>query len=1016
MLWCLPVVGLAVSAYFLFIADDSLQDRLDKTSSPIGAVAGIASLVAAVLIANSQRTMSEDSAGLTLAWDLHKLWAREADTREVRNPWPIRVRWAPTSRLIAVNGLSADSPDDDVTEVADKFLALPHRQLVVLGAPGSGKSVLVLLFILDLLEKYPDEPVPVLLSIESWNPTIEDVVEFVTRRLREDHPMLRKRSSRTDLADTLVTAGRVLPVLDGLDEMPADHRAPALRRLHALTAARRPFVLTSRAVEYEQAVESSGAGLTLAEVVELKPVGPAEAADYLRQSIPTSRWKPVLDALTTPGPLTEAFSSPLAISVARIAYRDGGDPSELLALRDKSAVVDRLMRAFVATTFQDRPKARQWLGNLAYMLYRTGTRDLTWRLFAPDGRGIWIDGAREVASTILTWIGIAVMFSSMALDAPRWVGECVVSSVLGGAVGLQIVWSAPHRRPSREGLARGTAEAVAVWGAVAGLATLIALLAGAPGASALRYSITFSFGVFWIALAVQCGHILLRLIGQMVMAVHRKLPLRLNRFLRLAHSRGVLRSTGETWQFRHALLQDHLAREVRMRELGRSGNDTELLVAMLATQDFEALRARADAGCSVAGARYAAVLAANGRYDELVRRARHNAAARTRLSRILRDRGEVDELARWSEPEVVIARAEILAAQGETDTAKALLQPLSEIVMKALVLPRFAVAARLLLAELRAAEGDLEGALALLSSLPSGTVMPYADLLAATGRYGDLWKENDRAERAAYLLGLYVPEVDPRTKLYPNGAKFPASRVARVAYRHYAQHLVTTGNIAALKSWAKSGDSAAKQVLAAWQRGQGRFDRLRASADKGDHFAVEELWHHGPPTSAPEKKAKAFEGNTAAAKLYAKGLTDERDVTELLLVLTEKVYSTNEQGMRDIADIMARFDRVDGLRARADAGDHYAATLLVDLLTSAGRDIEAEEFLLERFAAGDSGSSDRLVDFLAARHDRAGLRTLVKTGDDHAALHLALLGDPDDVAWVTTIGARERRPFWSLLE
>lgn len=1000
--WCLAAAGLAVAAYFLFFADAGLQDQLDKTSSPIGAVAGIASFVAAILIARSQQSVSEDSARLALARKLHKTWTREAEGREVRNPWPIRVRLAPTSRFVAAKSPQADFLAGEVTEVAVKYLALPHRQLVVLGAPGAGKSVLVLLLVLDLLERHQDEPVPVPLSIESWNPATEDVAEFVTRRLREDHPALRKRSGETDLAEVLVTAGHVLPVLDGLDEMPADRRAPALRRLHALTSARRPFVLTSRASEYEHAVESSGAGLTLAEVVELEPVTPAEAADYLRQDVPVTRWEPVLDALATTGPVVEAFSSPLTISVARIVYRSGGNPAELLTLRDKTAVVDRLMGAFVAATFQDRPKAGRWLGNLAYMLYRTGTRDLTWRLFDPDGRGIWINGAGEVASTIATAIGLAAMVSALQLDARHWAQTATFSSVLGGGLAFMIVRNATALRSPRRTVAGGTAVAIAAWGVVAGLAALIAFLSGAPAASALQHSVTFSFGVFWIVFGFQCRHVLLQLIGQTVMALHGKLPLCLNRFLRLAHRRGVLRSTGETWQFRHALLQDHLARQVRIQDLGRHDGDTELLVAMLATRDREALRTRADSRCLVASRRYAALLAANGLYDELAARAGRDVAARFRLIRVLRERGDVEGLAQWTGAESDIARAEVLAAQGDTEAAKALLRPLR------------GAAAGLLLAELQAADGDFEGAFATLTPNLARTTL-YVDLLAATKRYDDLWKVTSHPGRAARLASTHVPDVDPETKLYPYGRRFSSSEVARLARRHYAHHLAFSGEIAAVASWVESRDSAdARPAFAAWLRVEGRFDLLRARADDGDRCAVNELWHHGPRACAPEKKAEAFEGNTVAAKLYALGLTDQNEVTELLRALAKTVYSTDEPRMRDIADIMARFGRLDSLRARADAGDLYAATLLTDQLIAVGRVAEAEEFLRERFAAGDIGSPERLVDFLAAQHDRAGLRALVRTGDDHAARHLALLGDPDDVAWVASIGACERRPFWSL--
>src|SRR5207247_1673938 len=56
-------------------------------------------------------------------------------------------------------------------QIGEKYLALPHRRLVVLGEPGAGKTVLAILLTLSLLERRQSgEPVPVLLGLASWDP------------------------------------------------------------------------------------------------------------------------------------------------------------------------------------------------------------------------------------------------------------------------------------------------------------------------------------------------------------------------------------------------------------------------------------------------------------------------------------------------------------------------------------------------------------------------------------------------------------------------------------------------------------------------------------------------------------------------------------------------------------------------------------------------------------------------------------------------------------------------------
>ena len=71
--------------------------------------------------------------------------------RQIRDPWPLPVRWKVTARAeavmanwAAVVGASAPSPialDGAYEQVADVFTApASPRRLVVLGDPGAGKS------------------------------------------------------------------------------------------------------------------------------------------------------------------------------------------------------------------------------------------------------------------------------------------------------------------------------------------------------------------------------------------------------------------------------------------------------------------------------------------------------------------------------------------------------------------------------------------------------------------------------------------------------------------------------------------------------------------------------------------------------------------------------------------------------------------------------------------------------------------------------------------------------------
>jgi NACHT domain len=332
-------------------------------------------------------------------------WEAEAALRALRRPAPLQLAWSTTDRPVAAPAETIVG--DTITgravrlrlhghldEVAEKFLALPHRRLVVLGEPGAGKTVLAMLLTLELLaRRQPHQPVPVLLSLSSWNPTSEHLHTWVARRLGEDYRLIA--------AQQLVTGRRVLPILDGLDELPEPLRPTAIGELDRARA-NRPLVLTCRSQEYQQAVAAGGGALAAAAVVELQPVTAAEAIAFLWAAAAPApeRWDRVAAHLHTApdGALAAALSTPLMVALARTIYASPGrDPSELVGLAQaggQAAVEGQLLEEFIPAAFAavppapgipaaprrrwDPESAKRWLTVLATHLRRHRTRDLAW--------------------------------------------------------------------------------------------------------------------------------------------------------------------------------------------------------------------------------------------------------------------------------------------------------------------------------------------------------------------------------------------------------------------------------------------------------------------------------------------------------------------------------------------------------------------------------------------------------------------------------------------------------------
>jgi hypothetical protein len=307
------------------------------------------------------------------------------------------------------------APDEgNLANVSGFVRGLSPTRLVVLGEPGSGKTVLGTKLVLDLLRDVPAgdivadarrPPVPVWLSLPSCDLGDRESLDSMTPEqlsARLDAWIIDQLAAagvRPGVASHLVRdRGWLLPVLDGLDEMDSSEDAPVraeavLRALNA-RATLRPVVLLSRRIEYLN-LGQAGADQTLilqtSEHIVLRPLSADRIVQYLEAwfggsaGVLQPRWEPVRADLNSDcSRLVETLSRPLYLSLAVTAYAGADtDPRELLDLAPAEAR-GTLLAGFAAASARqivvghggghhNPDDVTRWLATLAHHLERVST-------------------------------------------------------------------------------------------------------------------------------------------------------------------------------------------------------------------------------------------------------------------------------------------------------------------------------------------------------------------------------------------------------------------------------------------------------------------------------------------------------------------------------------------------------------------------------------------------------------------------------------------------------------------
>jgi energy-coupling factor transporter ATP-binding protein EcfA2 len=270
---------------------------------------------------------------------------KEEDPSQVNPPWEIYVK-------IGTKKSSMLSSETKITDIYDRKDI--QGRLLILGAPGSGKTTMLLQLAQVLIcrsQEDINQPIPVLLDLSSWKDDKQSIKNWILDELTAKR--YKPIKIRKDIAEKWLADGTILPFLDGLDELASDRQEACVKLINQFLNSEwgvKPLVVCSRTEEYQlykTQLELNGS-------IIIQPLNQRQIQDYVLRTEGEKLWHDMRDDQN----MMELAKTPLLLNIIVISY-DEISFEQWHNLKTPQKRLSYLFDAYIRRMFSRRYQGKQ---------------------------------------------------------------------------------------------------------------------------------------------------------------------------------------------------------------------------------------------------------------------------------------------------------------------------------------------------------------------------------------------------------------------------------------------------------------------------------------------------------------------------------------------------------------------------------------------------------------------------------------------------------------------------------